>query len=207
MKGLIGTVVVLFTLALCATAQIKEDIVQGLKDNLGVGGGWVHVTGDGGLNGFNVNAEYMVVRPVSIVFNLDEGWNSSNLGVFQFTSTGAVATHSHLQDFLIGPRVYFPGTKLFKKSRLNALTPFAEAQFGGSTLSQKVSTATLGSVSASDSSFAWLLGGGGDLRLSQHWSFRPEIGLLRTHFSSSGQSHLRLSLGLVYTLRERRGSY
>jgi len=204
MKAFVCTLVLLSGLSIC-TAQVKEDVEESLKHNFGVGAGWVYMNGDGSLNGINVSAEMIVVRPVSVAFDWDDTWNNSNLGAFQFTQTGAVATHSHLQNFIVGPRVYFPGA--FKnKGKLHIISPYLEAQFGESKLSQKVTAASLGTVSASDTAFTWELGGGGDISLNPHWSFRPKIDLVRTHFSSSGQSHLRVSLGVMYTLRARRKS-
>ena len=202
MKAFVCALVFLSGLSIC-TAQVKEDVENSLKHNLGVGAGWVYMNGDGSLNGINASAEMIVVSPVSIAFDWDDTWSNQNLGVFQFTNTGAVATHSHLQNFIVGPRVYFPGA--FKnKGRLHVISPYLEAQFGESRLSQKVTATTLGTVSATSTNFTWEVGGGGDIRLNPHWSFRPKVDLLRTHFSSSGQSHLRFSLGIMYTLRARR---
>ena len=49
-------------------------------------------------------------------------------GVFELTQTGAVITKSHLQNFIAGPRISFPGTLKVKESHLARLWPFAEVQ-------------------------------------------------------------------------------
>jgi outer membrane protein OmpA-like peptidoglycan-associated protein len=105
--------------------------------------------------------------------------------------------HSHLQNVLFGPRIFF-STKWTDKHRL---TPFGEAEFGVSHLSQDVEQQNQPTVSASDTAFSWMLGGGVDYRLFSHFSARGNLDLLRTHFANQGQSHLRLVLGIDYTFR------
>ena len=203
MRAFVCALVFLSGLSIC-TAQVKEDVEESLKHNLGVGAGWVYMNGDGSLNGINVSAEMIVVRPVSIAFDWDNAWSNQNLGVFQFTKTGAIATHSHLQNFIVGPRVYFPGA--FKnKGRLHVISPFLEAQFGESRLTQKVTSATIGTVSATATAFTWDVRRRGRHQAKSALVISSQkLDLLRTHFSSSGQSHLRFSLGVMYTLRARR---
>ena len=108
-----------------------------------------------------------------------------------------------MDDLLIGPRVSLPGLFKSDKTHLARLVPFAEAQFGISTLDSKLQEPTFGiSEHASDKEFSWMLGGGADYRFSSHISARAKIDLLRTHFSDTGQSRARISLGVVYTFRE-----
>jgi hypothetical protein len=183
------------------SAEIKE-VVN--KRNLGFSGGWVHITGDQGLDGFNVSGELMVHRPVAVAFDYDGAWDNSRLGTFETTQVGLIAVKSHLQDWLIGPRFYLPGLVKHKTGKFHLLSPFAEAQFGESNLNSKVQAPSQAvNVTTSATSFAWMLGGGNDFRLNPHWGARVKVDLLRTHFASSGQSRLRFSLGLVYTVRRR----
>jgi hypothetical protein len=76
---------------------------QGLE----VGGGWSHVTGDFGTNGFNVGAAWWFTKRVTMAADYDSTWNASSLGNLAFTQVGAIATKSHLQSFVVGPRVFF----------------------------------------------------------------------------------------------------
>ena len=46
-------------------------------------------------------------------------------------------------------------------------------------------------------------GGGADYRLSPHWVGRFNVDFLRTHFADSGQSRIRLGIGIAYTFGER----
>jgi outer membrane protein OmpA-like peptidoglycan-associated protein len=166
---------------------------QGLE----VGGGWAHVTGNNGTDGFNVGAAWYFTKRIAIAGDYESTWDTTTLGTFTFTNVGAIAVHSHLQDALFGPRIFFD-TKWTEKYRLN---PFGEAQFGVSHLSQTVNSQTIGSVTGTDTAFSWMLGGGVDYRLSSHWSARGNLDFLRTHLFNEGQSHLRFVLGVYYNFR------
>jgi len=170
---------------------------QGLE----VGGGYTHVTGNSGTDGFDVRGAWFFTKRVSIAADYDSSWDSTTLGTFTFTDVGAIAVNSHLQNVLFGPRIFF-ATKWTDKYRLS---PFGEAQFGVSHLNQKVTQQDQPSVSASDTAFSWLLGGGVDYKLSSHFSARGNLDFLRTHFANQGQSHLRLVLGIDYMFRARTG--
>jgi opacity protein-like surface antigen len=183
---------VLFTVLLALSNTVHA---QGLE----LSGGWTHITGDFGTNGFDVGAAWWFTHRVTLAANYESSWNSSNLGVFAFTSIGAIAVKSHLQSFVVGPRIFF-STDWTTKHKLD---PFGEAQFGVSHLNQKVAQANAPSVSASDTAFAWLLGGGVEYLLTPNWSGRANLDLLRTHFANEGQSHLRLVLGITYTFGPR----
>lgn len=166
---------------------------QGLQ----VGGGYTHISGNDGTDGFDVRGAWFFTKRVSIAADYDSSWDSSTLGNFAFTDVGAIAVHSHLQDVLFGPRIFF-STKWTDKYRL---TPFGEAEFGVSHLNQDLTQQNQPSVSASDTAFSWMLGGGVDYKLFSHLSARANLDLLRTHFTNQGQSHLRLVLGIDYSFR------
>jgi hypothetical protein len=168
---------------------------QGLE----VGGGWSHVTGDFGTDGFNVGAAWWFTKRVTMAADYDSTWDTSSLTNFAFTQVGAITVKSHLQSVVVGPRVFF-STKWTDTHKLN---PFGEAQFGASHLSQDVAQVGMPTLSASDSAFTWMLGGGADYLLSSHWSGRANLDFLRTHLSNEGQSRLRLVLGIRYTFGSR----
>jgi opacity protein-like surface antigen len=168
---------------------------QGLE----VSGGWAHVTGDFGTDGFSVGAAWWFTPHVTIAADYDGTWDTSSLSNFAFTQIGAIAVHSHLQSVLLGPRIFF-STGWTEKHKLN---PFAEAEFGVSHLSQKVTQVNMPTVSASDSAFSWMLGGGADYLISPHWSGRAKLDFLRTHLANEGQSRARLVLGITYTFGSR----
>jgi long-subunit fatty acid transport protein len=186
----------LLTVVVVMLAFPETSRAQGLEIN----GGWSHVTGDFGTNGFEVGAAWWFTHRVTMAANYDSDWNDSNLGIFAFTSVGAIAVNSHYQQFVIGPRIFFT-TDWTDRHRLN---PFGEAQFGFSHLAQTVKQDDLPRVGASDTAFTWLLGGGAEYLITPHWSARGNLDFDRTHFANAGQSRLRLVLGVAYTFGSRR---
>lgn len=180
----------LATAILCTTAR-----GQGLE----LHGGWAHVTGDFGTDGLNVGAAWWFTKRITIAGDYDTTWDTSTLSTFAFTSVGAIAVKSHLQQALFGPRIFF-ATDWTSKHKLD---PFAEAQFGFTHLYQSVQQVNMPSVAASDTAFSWMLGGGVEYLLSPHWSARGNLDFLRTHLANEGQSRLRLVIGIVYTFGSR----
>jgi hypothetical protein len=159
--------------------------------------GYAHITGDGGLDGFNAGAALRFNRRVSIGFDYDSTWDRTLPTAFVTSGLGALTIRSYLANYLIGPRIFFPTKKLTFKNQ--QLIPFGEFQFGGSHLSTTIEEAAVGSRKSSENAYSWLLGGGADYGLSRHWSGRINGDLLRTHFASTGQSRFRLVLGVVYS--------
>jgi opacity protein-like surface antigen len=171
---------------------------------LEVAGGYAHVTGDLGLDGYNLAAGLWLSRRLSASFDYDSVYDTSKIGVFELTHAGEISVKSHLQNFLVGPRIYFPGalkTKRLKYGR--RLTPFAEVALGGTHLNTTVRQLAVGEQSASDNAFSWMLGGGADYVIDPHWAARIKIDLLRTHIADTGQSRLRIGLGIAYTFGSR----
>jgi opacity protein-like surface antigen len=184
---------------------------SGAQD-LEVSGGWEHATSDFGTDGFNVGAAWFLQSRLSIAAQYDSMWDTTRVGTFEFTSVGAIVAQSHLQDFLVGPRYYFPvhvikgkdtGTGRNRKHNVYLLYPFAEVQFGVSHLHQSIQEGISPAVAHSDSAFSWMLGGGVEYPLTDHFSARGNLDLLRTHLNASAQSRLRLGIGIVYTFGER----
>ena len=187
-----------FLLLLLASSSLAS--AQGVE----LSGAYAHISGDGGLDGLNVGAALWLKQRISIAVDYDTVWDNSHLGVFELTQTGAIITKSHLQNFLVGPRISFPGVLKSKKTRFPLLWPFAELQIGGSHLSSSLQEPA-GNInqSGSDNAYSWMIGGGADYRLTSHWVARFNLDFLRTHFADSGQSRLRLGIGVAYTFGPR----
>lgn len=193
MKTLCVVFLAIVVLPLVASAQSME-----------FSGGYTHISGDGGLDGFKVGAAAWFTQRVSVALDYDTAWDTSHLGVFELTQTGLVVSKSHLQNYLVGPRISFPGVLKQKQTHLPRLWPFGEVQIGLSHLSSSLENPSMStSQSGSDNAFSWMLGGGADYRLSPHWVGRFKIDLLRTHFSDTGQTRVRLGFGVAYTFGER----
>lgn len=198
MKRFFWALLALVTISLPSSAQVYKV----WKHDVDLMGNWTFMTGNGSLNGFDVGTSYFLQRHVAIGFNYDSGWHNSTVGLFQLLpSTGLTTTKARLQNWLFGPRIFFPGLLKGKKVKGKVLRPFAEIQFGFSDLNTSLSSVQLGSVSASDSGFTWMLGGGLDINFADHWAVRTNIDLLRTHFASMGQSRLRFGLGVAYSFK------
>jgi hypothetical protein len=114
-----------------------------MAQNIEVNGGWAHNTGDCGLDGFEIGAAFWFTPKVSIAFNYDDTYDTSRIGLFELTSTGQISTRNHLQNFLVGPRIFFVPRKV-KKYRFS---PFVEAQFGESRLHTELQQAAAGTLS------------------------------------------------------------
>ncbi len=167
---------------------------------LELNGGYAHATGDLGLDGFTGGAAWWFTPRVSMAGNFDGLWDTSRVGVFELTSTGEVSVKSNMQNYLVGPRFFFPGA-LKKEPKL---VPFGELQFGATHLETRIQEVNLPDRTSADSAFTWMLGGGADYLISPHWAGRVNLDLLRTHLAEAGQSRLRMTFGLVYTFGARR---
>jgi len=104
-----------------------------------------------------------------------------------YGSTGSASTH--LQTYLFGPKVSFPGP----------VSPFVHALVGGAHESLGNGTANGGSVVPySGNAFAVAVGAGIDVKVAPFLSFRPiQFDYLLTRFHSDTQSQPRVSAGLV----------
>jgi hypothetical protein len=183
---------------LCAASLVCSPATQ--AQELEVSGGWAHVTQDFGMDGFTLGTSWFLAPRVAMVANYDDAWDTSRVGTFEFTSVGAIAAKSHIQDFLVGPRVYFAPYHIDRKNRI---IPFADARFGVSHLHQQIQEGLNSPVANQDSAFSWMLGGGVDYPLAKHWVARGELGLLRTHLNAEAQSRARLAITLAYTFGSR----
>jgi hypothetical protein len=158
-------------------------------------GGWAHITQDFGTDGFNVGGAVKFVPRVGIAlaFDYDAAWDTSRIRTFDTGLLGATSVKSHLQNWLIGPRIGIP------INRLGKVKLFGEAQFGVTNVKQTISTVERPDLSSADTGFSWMLGGGGDYSFDHNWAGRFKLDLLRTHLADSGQSRLRLGFGMAYT--------
>ena len=192
MKTLLVIPILLF---LFSTRSMAQNL-----HNLEVGGGWAYVSSNFGVNGFNVGADYWFSPRVSGVFSYDDAWDTSSIGNFVLTPVGQIAIKSHLQNYLFGPRIAFAK----KKIKSYEFMPFGEFQLGGTYLHSAVQQTSTGiKQTASDNAFSWMLGGGADYVFSDHWTARANLDFLRTHLANSGQSQLRLVIGVAYSIKSR----
>lgn len=162
--------------------------------------GWSHVTGNFGMDGFTLGSSWFFTPKLAVAANYDDAWNTDRVGNFAFTSVGAIATKSHLQDFLVGPRYFFSS---YDVAHNHTIIPFVDVRFGVTHLHQEVQEGITPAAINQDSAFSWLIGGGVDYPLTPHWMARGELGLLRTHLNAQPESHARLAISIAYLFGSR----
>ncbi len=145
--------------------------------------------GRANLNGWNGSIEGKVFPFIGIVGDFSGHYGSGPVipngactTVIGGTCSG-VNTSTSIHNFLFGPRVSISVGKI---------RPFAEAMFGASHINESASL-----VSASDTSFAYALGGGVDYHLIPLISWRVQGDFLQTRFFSNTQNNVRISTGIV----------
>ena len=185
----------LAALFICSVAASAEGF------NFDLSGGYAYISGDQGQNGFTAGTSVRYDK-VALAFDYDRAWGTDNLGNFVLTPTGLINVKSRIQDFMAGPRFYFPGVLKSHKLHVNLFNFFAETEMGASYLRQNLTIPAQGVArGASDNNFAWLIGAGGDYRVSPHFLARVKADFFRTHFTTEGQRRFRLSLQVVYTFK------
>src|SRR3954447_20006831 len=76
--------------------------------NLEFSGGWAHVSGNNGLDGFTGGAALWFNNRVSIAFDFDHARDDNALTTFALQSnTGLITVKNRMEDYLIGPRFFF----------------------------------------------------------------------------------------------------
>ncbi|HEX8924704.1 MAG TPA: outer membrane beta-barrel protein [Terriglobales bacterium] len=138
--------------------------------------GFAHETGVVGKNGFNLSGAYQLAP--NFAAEADFG------GYYGTHDNSGNSDNTH--TFVFGPKIY----KTHKRSHM---TPFGHLLFGFAHNHDGNRTPDQGATS-----FAFMLGGGGDYNMTPKLSFRLKADLVHTHFFHEGQSNLRVGLGLAY---------
>jgi len=152
--------------------------------------------------GVEVSGNYQYVRfnPGSGASGLNCQGGSGSFGAYLTARAGVIGEFgackvtglpsgatAHQMNYLFGPRMYFHSH--------GRLFPYVQALVGAERFSAGVSGVGSGSTNA----FAMTVGGGVDVTLTRHVSFRAiQVEYLYTHFSSANQNSLRLQSGIVW---------
>jgi opacity protein-like surface antigen len=173
-------VLILLAFALVATGSAKAQEGRGfevsgnyqfVRFNPGSGASGINCQGGSGSGAAYLNAWFGVV---------------GEFGACKVTGLPS-GVSSHEMDYLFGPRAYF-----HVRGRVS---PFVQALFGG----ERFSAGVTGVGSASTNAFATALGGGADVTLTRHVSFRAvQFDYLYTHFGGASQNNFRLQSGIVW---------
>jgi opacity protein-like surface antigen len=152
--------------------------------------------------GVEVSGDYQYVRfnPGSGASGINCQGGSGSFGAYLTSRVGVIGEFgackvtglpsgatAHEMNYLFGPRMYFHSH--------GRVFPFVQTLVGAERFSAGVSGVGSGSTSA----FAWTAGGGADVTLTRHVTFRAiQVEYLYTHFSSASQNSLRLQSGIVW---------
>jgi outer membrane protein OmpA-like peptidoglycan-associated protein len=145
------------------------------------------VTGTEKMNGGNGSIAYYVNHWFGLTFDFG-GYHTGSLNY----GSGNVNVDATGYTYMGGPRFAFRNASRW--------TPFAEVLFGGVRGSENMLHL---STTASENAFGFMGGGGLDLKLTKHVSWRVvETDYLFSHFdvpsSSTHQSNIRISSGLLF---------
>jgi Outer membrane protein beta-barrel domain len=185
-------------------AMLVLSLPMAAQANIEFYGGYRHISGDQGLDGYNLGGGWNPIPAFQLYLTYDGTYDNSTIGSFALTQVGATLVNSHMQEILTGPRYFLPGAfKGHGHVEGHLLIPYVEAGFGEARLHTDLREVNVAAVQAADTAFAWQIGGGADFRLYRHWTVRSDFGFLRTHFANSGQGRVRLGIGLVWSARPR----
>ena len=148
---------------------------------------------DTSLNGWIVSGNYNFPDSwLGLEGEISGHYGTNHLGISGLPlPIPSTALHTSLHNYDFGPRVTFRNPD----DKFDA--------FGHFLLGASHARADANGVADSDTSFSWVLGGGGDYNINERWAGRAQLDLLRTDFFSNGQSHPRLSVGIVYRFGSR----
>jgi hypothetical protein len=128
------------------------------------------------LNGWEAGGAYKVFGPLALAADF-----SGTFGSFQ-------GAHTHLQTYLAGPQLRFPGP----------ISPFVHFLVGAAHESIGTGAGPLITTGPTQNAFATAIGGGLDLKVLPFISLRPiQFDYLLTHFNSQNQNQPRISAGIV----------
>jgi opacity protein-like surface antigen len=180
-------IVCLFVFGLLfGTAAHAQDVP---KFDLFAGYSYLHANpATSGISSFGMNG-----GSASLAYNPNNWLGAvADFGGYHANNILGTGVNGTLSTYLFGPRVSY--------RRNSRITPFGQVLFGVAHIGGDNGLA----FSASNNSFAMTVGGGLDLKLSQHFSIRPvQIDYLLTRFDelalgAQTQNNLRVSTGIVF---------
>jgi hypothetical protein len=143
--------------------------------------GWTHVTGDIGKNGWDVT----VAKNLGTHFAAE----GQAFGAYGDTRLLTIIAKQHEYGFMGGGKVMFD-------TRHSKFTPWVHLLLG---VGHTGLDTNIPGENNSDTSFAWALGGGVDYAIVHNVSARGKADLYHTSYFSSGDTHARWGVGVVYT--------
>ena len=151
--------------------------------------GGVFASGSTGLNGWNASAEMKFLPLIGLVADFSGHYGSQTVTAVCGFIAPCVNVRENMDTtvyhFLVGPQLSFT---------VGRIRPFAHALFGAGHLSE---SASVRPFSASDTAFAYAIGGGIDYRLLGPLRWRVQGDFLNDRFFGNTQNNFRFSTGPV----------
>ena len=151
--------------------------------------GGIATSGSFGLNGWNASAEMKFLPLIGLVADFSGHYGSQTVTDVCGFVGGCVNIRENMDStvyhFLVGPQLSFT---------VGRIRPFAHALFGAGHLSE---SATTRPFSATDTAFAYAIGGGIDYRLLGPLRWRVQGDFLHDQFFGPTQNNFRFSTGPV----------
>jgi opacity protein-like surface antigen len=151
--------------------------------------GGVVASGSTGLNGWNGSVEMKFLPLIGIVGDFSGHYGSQTVTDVCGFIGGCVNVRENMDStvyhFLVGPQLSFT---------VGRVRPFGHGLFGAGHLSEST---TARPFSATDTAFAYAIGGGIDYRLLGPLRWRVQGDLLRDQFFGPTQNNFRFSTGPV----------
>jgi opacity protein-like surface antigen len=151
----------------------------------------------GVLNGWNFSATVDANRWLGVVADFG-GYYGSATKTDSFKPANCVLCTGNVTGILHNMYTFTAGPQL--TVRHENLSIFAHALFGGAHIKEDLVSFVTPSASVSSTNFAFLVGAGADITLSQRFALRIQPGYLKTEILSRTQNNFRLSAGVVFRL-------
>jgi opacity protein-like surface antigen len=152
--------------------------------------------GSGVLNGWNFSAAVNANRWIGVVADFGGYYGSVTKGT-TFKPANCVLCTSDFTATLHNMHTFTAGPQL--SIRQDSVTVFAHALFGGAHIREDLGiNISPPATSISSTNFAFLVGGGADIALSQRFALRIQPDYLKTEILGRKQNNFRVSAGLVF---------
>ena len=149
----------------------------------------------GNLQGWNFSAAVTTHKWLALAADFG-GYYGTATGFEAFKPPNCVLCTTNFGGTLRSVHTFVAGPQIFH--RQGGVTIFAHSLFGGASTKLELTDGVSPITPQTDTSFAMVLGGGADFKISPHVALRAQPGYLMTSVVGTRQNNLRFSAGLVF---------
>lgn len=177
-----------FVLFLCCALLTLPLLAQDETPRVDIFGAYSHANNfNVGMSGWLASGNLNLNRWLGVEGDINGEYGTQDIGAIGVLLPGVpTKIHSRMHSFNFGPSATY---------RSEQYDAFGHLLFGVSHTNLNAAGTSQG-----DSSFSWVLGGGGDYNFTPTWAGRFQLDLLRTNFFNRGANHARIAVGIVYRL-------